>query len=177
MEFQLHHQLDVYAGSLYIAPPVDTRHWFDQPILAPFDDYTLDVQAYVVDPTTNQSLPILKLSAADPTDNFYAYNQVDWETEIMFNGAPAPSRHLALRVRRSFLSKIFTLILLIVNWLLTIGCLRITLVSVVEHEELSEGVLLLPITVILTVPALRDLYVGSLPFGVYLVRYRVCSPG
>ena len=60
MEFQQDHQLALYAGAIYIAPPVDTRHWFDQPILAPFDDYVFDVEAFVIDPTTNQSLPILK---------------------------------------------------------------------------------------------------------------------
>jgi hypothetical protein len=176
MEFQQNHQMAVYAGSLYIAPPLDTRHWFDQPILAPYDDYVLDVEAHVIDPATNQSLPILKLSAADPTNNFYAYNQFDWDTEITFNGARVPSRHFTMRVKRSLLSKIFTIILLIVNWLLALGCLRITLESMVGHQELGEGVLLLPITVILTIPALRQLYVGSPPFGMYYRRYTMRSP-
>lgn len=170
MEFSQDHRLAIYAGAIYIAPPVDTRHWFDQPILAPYDDYVLDVEAFIIDPTTNQSLPILKLSAADPTDNFYADNQVDWETESTFNSARVPSRHLQMRIKRSFLSKIFTTVLLLVNWFLTIGCLRITLLSVVGHKEMAEGVLLLPITVILTIPALRELYVGSPPFGACFVN-------
>ena len=159
--------MSVYAGAIYIAPPVDVRHWFDQPFLAPFDEYALDVQAFVVDASTNQSLPILKLSAADPTDNFYAFHQFDWDTESTFNGTQVPSRHLMMRFKRSFLSKIFTLILLTVNWLFTAACVRITLVSRVKHQELGEGVLLLPITVILTIPGLRQLYVGSPPFGAY----------
>lgn len=176
MEFQQDHQLAVYAGAVYIAPPVNTRHWFDQPILAPYDDYVLDVEAFVIDTATNQSLPILKLSAADPTDNFYADEQVDWDTESTFNGGRVPSRHLVMRVKRSSLSKIFTTMLLIVNWFLTAGCLRITLLSVVGHKEMGEGVLLLPITVILTIPALRQLYVGSPPFGVYPGKYIAHSP-
>ena len=167
MEFSQDHQLAVYAGAIYIVPPVATRHWFDQPILAPFDDYVLDVEAFVIDTATNQSLPILKLSAADPTDNFYADNQFDWETESTFNDERVISRHFVMRVKRSFLSKIFTIVLLIVNWFLTAGCLRITLLSVVGHEDISEGLLLLPITVILTIPTLRQLYVGSPPFGAY----------
>jgi len=175
MEFPKDHQLAVYAGAINIAPPVDTRHWFDQPILAPYDDYVLDVEAFVIDPTTNQSLPILKLSAADPTDNFYADNQVDWETESTFNGGRVLSRHFKMRIKRSFMSKIFTITLLIVNWFLTAGCLRITLLSVVGHKEMGEGVLLLPITVILTIPALRQLYVGSPPFGAYFGKYIACS--
>jgi len=168
MEFSQDHQFAVYAGAIYIAPPVDTRHWFDQPILAPYDDYVLDVQAFVIDTATNQSLPILKLSAADPTDNFYAYGQVDWDTESTFNGGRVLSRHLQMRIKRSFLSKIFTIMLLLVNWLLTAGCLRITLLSVIGHKDMGEGVLLLPITVILTIPALRQLYVGSPPFGILI---------
>jgi len=174
MEFSYDHQFAVYAGAINIAPPVDTRHWFDQPILAPYDDYVLDVEAFVIDTATNQSLPILKLSAADPTDNFYADRQVDWDTERTFNGGRVPSRHMTMRVKRSFLSKIFTIILLLVNWFLTAGCLRITLLSVVGHKDMGEGVLLLPITVILTIPALRQLYVGSPPFGVYLRIHIVC---
>ena len=66
--------------------------------------------------------------------------------------------------------------LLLVNWFLTAGCLRITLLSVVGHKDMGEGVLLLPITVILTIPALRQLYAGSPPFGVYLRKYIVYSP-
>ena len=176
MEFTQDHRLAVYAGAIYIAPPVDTRHWFDQPILAPYDDYVFDVEAFVIDPATNQSLTILKLSAADPTDNFYADNQADWETEITFNDERVPSRHLQMRIKRSFLSKIFTIVLLLVNWFLTVGCLRITLLSVVGHKEMGESVLLLPITVILTIPALRELYVGSPPFGVYFRKSIACSP-
>ena len=171
MEFSQDHRLAVYAGAIYIAPPMDTRHWFDQPILAPYDDYVLDIEAFVIDPATNQSLPILKFSAADPTDNFYADNQVEWDTENTFNGERVPSRHFQMRVKRSCLSRAFTMALLIVNWSLTVGCLRITLVSVVGHEELGEGTLLLPITVILTIPALRGLYVGSPPFGEHLEKH------
>ena len=86
LEFSRRYQLAVYAGAIYIAPPADTRHWFDQPILALYDDYVLDVQAFVIGTTTNQSLPILRLSAADPTDNFYADRQIGWDTESTFNG-------------------------------------------------------------------------------------------
>ena len=71
------------------------------------------------------------------------------------------SKHLRVRIKRSFLVKIFTIIVLVVYWLLTTGCLHITLLSVVGHKELGDGVLLLPITVILTIPALKTLYVGS----------------
>jgi len=56
LEFSRRYQLAVYAGAIYIAPPADTRHWFDQPILALYDDYVLDVQAFVIGTTTNQSL-------------------------------------------------------------------------------------------------------------------------
>ena len=168
MEFSQDHRLTIYAGAIRIVPPVDALHWFDQPFLAPYDVYVFDIEAFVIDPTTNESLPILKFSAADPTDNFYADNLIEWDTESAFNDVRVPSKHFQMRVKRSFLAKTFTIILLIVNWLLTVGCLRITLLSVVGHQELGEGTLLLPITVILTIPALRQLYVGSLPFGEYL---------
>jgi hypothetical protein len=102
IEFPQDHRLSVYAGAIYIPPPMKVRHWFDQPILAPYDDYIFDVDAFVIDTATNQSLPILKLSAADPTDNFYADAQTDWDTESTFNDARVPSRHLQMRIKRSF---------------------------------------------------------------------------
>lgn len=108
-------RLAVYASAVYIAPPTDTRHCFDQPILVSYDNHILDVQAFVIDTAANQSLPILKMSAADPTDDFYADRQIDWETESTFNGGRVFSRHLQMRERRSFLSEIFNIMLLLVN--------------------------------------------------------------
>ena len=130
LKFSRCYQLAVYAGAIYIAPPADTWDWFDQPILALYDDYVLDVQAFVIGTTTNQSLPILRFFATDPTDNFYADRQIDWDTESTFNGGRVFPKHPQVRLKGSILSEIFTIMLLLINWFLTVGCLHITLLSV-----------------------------------------------
>jgi hypothetical protein len=51
----------------------------------------------------------------------------------------------------------------IVNWALTAGTVYITLEILTDTEKMSDGVLAFPITMILTIPAIRALYVGTPP--------------
>ena len=44
------------------------------------------------------------------------------------------------------------------------------LLSFVRREGVNDTVLLLPVTLVLVIPALRRLYPGSPPFGIYLGR-------
>jgi hypothetical protein len=98
----------------------------------------------VIDTTTNQPLPILKLSAADPTENFYVYEQFDWDTGLIFSGTGESSRHLTMRAKRAFLSRIFIMILFMDNDFLTDGCIRIKLVAAFRRQDLGEGVCSFP---------------------------------
>jgi len=55
------------------------------------------------------------------------------------------------------------------NWALTVLVVYITVaVMVSRKKEAGEGVLLIPLTIILTIPALRAMFVGSPPFGILL---------
>ena len=60
--------------------------------------------------------------------------------------------------------------LLLINWALALGSTYVTVVVVVRRDKVHDGVLLLPVTIILTIPTLRGLFVGSPPFGIYLGR-------
>ena len=62
--------------------------------------------------------------------------------------------------------------MLIINSALTLGPMYVTIIAVVRKEKVHEGALLLPVTIVLTIPALRNLYVGSPPFGIFLGRSR-----
>ena len=86
MEFSRDRQLTVYTGAICVAPSAGPRHWPDQPVLAPGDDYTLDVETLVIDATPNRSPPVVKLSVADLMDNFYADEELNRNTERAFNG-------------------------------------------------------------------------------------------
>jgi len=59
----------------------------------------------------------------------------------------------------------------IVNWALSAGTMYITLAIIVDTQKVTDVVLALPITVILTVLAIRALYVGEPPFGILLGIY------
>ena len=78
------------------------------------------------------------------------------------------SRALVLTVSRSVLAQAFTVCLLLVNWALTVGTLYILLAVLMRKEKMKDAVLALPITVMLTIPTIRALFVGAPPFGILL---------
>ena len=59
-----------------------------------------------------------------------------------------------------------------INWVLTLCSVAIALVVYRRRGEVKDGVALLPITVILTIPTIRGLYVGSPPFGIDFGAYQ-----
>lgn len=174
MTFEMDHQMGVYAASILLPKPV-IRHLFDQQLAAPFDRYVLNAFAFVIDTATNQSVPITKFAIADPLNNFVTYS-IDSPTtsKFTYDAGQGPitidveSRAVELDIRRGVLSKTFTMCMWIVNWALTAGTIYTTLVTLIDARKMSDAVLALPITVILTIPAIRALYVGAPPFGILL---------
>ena len=145
------------------------------PSRVPFDAYTLSVLAFVIEKTTNNSVPIITFAACDRSDNF-----VFSSTEKLMNSTrnydpgtgsiteEVYSSLAEIKAKRSHLAQAFTMCLLLINWALTLGSTYVMLVVVVQREKMPEGVLLLPVTIVLTIPTLRSLYVGSPPFGIYI---------
>ena len=174
MNFEMEHQLGIYPASIYF-PATKTRHLFDQQLVAPFDAYVLNAFVFVIDTATNRSVTITKFATADPLNHFITHStDTPTTSQFTFNGAQGPvtidveSRSLELDIRRSRRSKGFTMCMWILNWALTAGTVYITLVILVNTEKMSDGVLALPITMILTIPTIRELYVGAPPFGILL---------
>ena len=148
--------------------------------MVPFDTYFVGALAFVIEKATNHSVPIVTFAACEGSDNFvissvetpttsnYTYDSGTGPTTIEVN-----SSTIEISARRSQLAQAFTMCLLLINWTLALGSTYVTLIAVFSEEKVHEGVLLLPVTLVLTVPALRGLYVGSPPFGIYLGRSRV----
>ena len=148
------------------------------PGMAPFDIYYLAVVAFAVERATNKSVPIIKFATEEAPDNF-AISSFDIPAIGAYNYTPgtaptpvgSPSVVVKITVTRSLLARAFTVCLLLVNLALPLGSSYITFIVFVRREEgVHDGVLLLPVTIILTIPALRNLFVGSPPFGIYLGR-------
>ena len=166
--------MGIYSATIYF-PAKRERHLFDQQLTAPFDDYIMNAFVFVIDKATNTSVHITRFTAADPLNNFVTFAR-DTETTNKFtyetgNGTvtvDVESRALVVTVSRSVLAQAFTMCMMLVNWALTVGTVYITLVMLVRREKMSDAVLALPITVVLTIPAIRALFVGSPPFGILL---------
>ena len=62
-----------------------------------------------------------------------------------------------------------------INWIMTLCSMITTSVIFNREGKVKNGVALSPITVILTIPAIRSLYPGSPPFGIYLGAHRNCT--
>ena len=146
----------------------------------PFDWYISSVSMFVIEKATNKSVPVVAFAAGDGPENFVV-SSVSEPTKSNFTYDSGTGRTTVevessvvwVEARRSQLSQAFTLCLFIVNWALTVGSVYITLLALVGTAKMDPAVLLLPVTLVLTIPTLRSLYVGSPPFGIFIGEYRV----
>ncbi|THG99209.1 hypothetical protein EW026_g3087 [Hermanssonia centrifuga] len=137
----------------------------DQQYGYPFDGYQLDTTFTAIDHETNQSLPILVLRAIDATDNFFPTLRYDSATEAEDeNGATILTRTMEFALARTGFAKTYVLSLFIVNWALTAVVAFIT-VSAGVGRPVQDSILVLPLSVIITIPALRALWDGAPAFG------------
>jgi len=152
---------------------------FFNPTRAPFDAYSLTVFAFVIEKATNKSVPIVTFTAGEAPNNFvisslqsetmsnYTYNSGTGLTTIKVQSVVT-----YIKARRSQVAQAFTTCLLLVNYALTVGSIYIVLAVVFKEEKIDAAVLVLPITIILTIPALRNLYPASPPFGIFIGKSR-----
>lgn len=141
----------------------------DQQYSYPFETYYLSTNFIALSSDTNASLPILSLSPLDSTDSFWPALVTQHATVINATSAgatdsPAPGRHVRIMFRRTTLTQFFVIAMLAVNWGLTLVVVYIT-VSAANGREVSESILVLPLSVILTIPSLRALWVDAPTLG------------
>ena len=155
MEFQTEHLLEVTGW-----------HGQDQQYAYPFDTYILGTIFQAFLSGTNTSVPVLFLRIIDATSSFQPVYTLDVDVRTLsLNGSEiVHARGLQYSFHRVALSQLFVMVLFIVNWLLTAVVVYIA-VSAYDGLPMSEGVLILPVSVILTIPALRALWVDAPAFG------------
>ena len=143
--------------------------------IAPFDTSYVTAFAFVIDKATNTAVPIVTFVAGQAPNNFdISSDEMETTSKYTFNPGSGPntivvpSRMVYIQATRSLFARGLTMCLFLVNWALTIGSIYIMLVAVSEKGKINEAILLLPITIILTIPTLRGLYTGSPPFGIYI---------
>ncbi|EKM55382.1 uncharacterized protein PHACADRAFT_93717, partial [Phanerochaete carnosa HHB-10118-sp] len=145
---------------------IELSSWngLDQQYTYPFDTYYLDSSIIALSSDTNESLPLLTYHPVDSTDNFAPSVEEDSATTVMNNGTVVQSRFMRMRFSRTAFTQFFVMSLFLVNWALTGVVLYITL-SANEGNDVGESILLLPLSVIVTIPGLRALWVGAPAFG------------
>jgi len=151
--------------------------------MAPFDVCSSSALIFVIDKATNESIPIVTLIAGRAPENFdmsfteapettsnHTYDSDTGPTTISVG-----SRVVHMEARRSRFTRALTMCLFLVNWALTTCSIYITVLVVFKRVEKHEGTLFLPVTIILTIPTLRELYPSSLPFGIFLGKSRTLT--
>lgn len=155
----------------------DVDHGIDDfnPTRTPFDTYSLTVFAFVIEKATNKSMPIVTFAAGEAANNFVISSlQSETMSNYTYNSGTGPttievrSVTTYIEVKRSQVAQAFTTCLLLVNYALTVGSIYIVLAVVFKKGKIDAAVLVLPVTIILTIPALRNLYPDSPPFGIYI---------
>jgi hypothetical protein len=136
---------------------------------------------FAIDEATNKSVPIngLVLDSSGPGD--FSTESVIQEVSIKFvhdtGGGPTAewvqASYMAATIKHSLRARAITYSMFTINWILTLSSIITTSVVFNRRGEGKDTVALLPITVILTIPVIRSLYVGSPPYGIYLGKHRV----
>jgi len=165
---------------------VDHSIGYSSLYMVPFDSYSFTATAFVIEKDTNKSVPIVKFAASEAADNFVisSSDMFDMKNNFTYNPGTGSrmievdSGMISVKAKRSPLAQAFTMCMLFTNWALTIGSIYITvtLLATTRKENMDAAVLLLPVTIVLIIPTLRDLYVGSPPFGIFIGKFLVLIP-
>ena len=144
---------------------------------APNDQYSFSAFVFAIDRATNKSIPVVKFavqsggpgalstaSTLEMSSNNFTYDAGNGSTTVAVQ-----SLTIYARIKRPDSALSLTYSMFAINWVLTVFSMITTLVA--SYWEVDIVVTLLPITVILTIPTIRSIYVDA-PFGVYLGAYQ-----
>ncbi|KAF8586592.1 hypothetical protein K439DRAFT_1631476 [Ramaria rubella] len=160
-QFETTHVFDIGGGSGRFDNDYD--HLF----LYPFDVYTIFTNFLVTDNVTGAAVPLLNLIPYGSSDGFFPQQEGVQTLSVTSNGTIAPSRYVRISLQRPSLVVAFVMILFLVNWGLTFTVLYITIMAFFGNQ-VSESILLLPLSVIITIPTFRSLWDGAPQFGLLL---------
>ena len=147
--------------------------------MTPLDKYDFTVFVFAIEKATNKSIPITTFAVGDAgpgdftttSETVQSRNEFTHDTEGEPVTVEVGSYTTHVQVKHSIRARALTLSMFAINWVLTLCSLVITMI-VANRREVKEGLALLPITMILSIPAVRSLYVGSPPFGILFGTHR-----
>jgi hypothetical protein len=141
------------------------KHNFDEQYFYPFDEFNLETNLIAMSPDENTtSLNLTALGFSDYVSGFVpVFHAVQLTASI--NNTIVNSHFGQLSISRNNTARTFVMIIFIVNWAFTGMVVYIIVVFSISKKKIGEGIVVLPVMVILTLPALRALFVENPPFG------------
>ena len=150
----------------------------------PLDRYDFAAFIFIINPATNFSVPVASFEVGDTgLGDFVTTSETGTSRTNFTFQSPLVNETLEVliqsfmahgTVRRTVRAQALTFLMFTINWLLTLCTLIITVI-VANKSEVKEGVVLLPVSIILSVPAIRALYIGSPAFGIFFGTHRKCT--
>ena len=138
----------------------------------------MDILFRAVDRSTGAALPIVSASLVETQTSYAKVWEWFYPLIVQANSTSPvlPAAGLSFRIGRSRSVKAFAMIILLLNWALTILVLHITVFYIIHNYkssgknaiEVPREILLLPLSVILTVPSLRSAMPDVPEFGASL---------
>ena len=139
---------------------------------------------FVINPATNFSVPVLGFDVDDTEMlDFTTTSEMGMSGSNFTYQPPTPDEQVTVTVpsyttrvtiERTPRAQALTFLMFTINWLLTLCTVIITGV-VASKRVVNENVALLPISNILSVPAIRALYIGTPPFGIFFGTHQNCT--
>lgn len=149
---------------------------------APKDSYSFSVFAFVIEACTNKSVPITLFSLANSGAGDFTLGSsgasVQSNSQFIYHGEGGPilvevdSYTAFPTIFRSGRGEAVTYLIFGINWVMTLGSIITAFIVFRREGEVKDAVYFLSITVLLAIPATRNLYPGSPPFGIYLGTHR-----
>lgn len=166
-EYQTTHFLDVYTQFLKIK---NIQINMDQSYNYPFDNFYMETQIVAINTsdTNFSAIPINSIGFAGYSNSWVPY-VTNTASTTLFNGTTVTSRYAYLTLKRTNVSKSFVIIVFVVNWGLTLMVVSVTMVALfAKNLRIPDGIVVLPVSVILTLSGLRALFVDSPPSCILL---------
>jgi len=145
----------------------------------PLDRYDFRAFAFVLEKGTTRTIPItmFAVSSTGPIDFTTPSFEEQTKTNFTYTTGDGPvtieveSHTMSATIKHSKRARALTFSMFSINWVLTLCSVAIALIVLRRSGEVKDGVALLPITVILSIPTIRGIFVGSPPFGILLGAY------
>ena len=148
---------------------------------SPNDRYLFQAFFFAFSDATNKTLPLGISVKSSGAGDFSTLPSIDHtlfnSTTIYPTGGGPSTEHIEYytllgKIVHSVRARAITYSMFSINWVLTLCSMIITSVVFNQQRRVKEAVALLPVTVILTIPVIRNLYSGSPPYGIYLGEHR-----